>query len=160
MSAITYVLTSEWNHGDSQESRHGVTDIIPVDLGSVGHHHRSYDDQDGSGSPGRDVAEDGREEDGDEEQKGGRQGCDPCLSTFRDTRSAFYRFDREQMKWSETIVEDLPTNGVQGDVPKNNPDKEIQNESTRNATELPSKSPSLASYKFALLLIATSVPVV
>lgn len=40
---------------------------------------------------------------------------------------------------------DVPTKGVEGEEPKNNPDRAIQNESTKKATELPSKSPSRAS---------------
>lgn len=52
------------------------------------------------------------------------------------------------------------TKGVQGLVPKNKPEAEIQAESTRKATELPSKSPFLMSNTPACLDIATSVPVV
>lgn len=37
------------------------------------------------------------------------------------------------------------TNGVQGEVPKKRPEAAIQVESTRKATELPSKSPSRMS---------------
>lgn len=51
------------------------------------------------------------------------------------------------------------TKGVQGLVPKNKPDNEIQAESTRKATELPSKSPSRASNRPACLDMATIVPV-
>jgi hypothetical protein len=58
------------------------------------------------------------------------------------------------------MTNDSPTKGVQGDEPKKSPDMEIQAESTRKATELPSKSPSLASKRPACLDMATKVPVV
>jgi hypothetical protein len=56
--------------------------------------------------------------------------------------------------------EHLPTKGVQGEDPKKSPDMAMQAESTRKATELPSKSPSLASNKPACFDMATRVPVV
>ena len=58
------------------------------------------------------------------------------------------------------IPEADSTKGVQGLVPKNKPEAAIQAESTRKATELPSKSPSLASYNPACFDMATIVPVV
>jgi len=51
------------------------------------------------------------------------------------------------------------TKGVQGEVPKNRPEMEIHVESTRKATELPSKSPSRESKRPACFDIATMVPV-
>lgn len=58
------------------------------------------------------------------------------------------------------IPEADSTKGVQGEVPKKRPEAEIQAESTRKATELPSKSPSRMSYRPACFDMATRVPVV
>lgn len=39
-------LTSEWNHGEDQESWQRISEIIPVDPGSILHHEGTDDNKD------------------------------------------------------------------------------------------------------------------
>ena len=80
------------------EGGNSVTDVGPIDLGSVGSHHRTDDDQSRTGGPRGERGEDGSEEDGDKEHKSCYHRGDTGFTTLGNTSCTF----DESGDWTRT----------------------------------------------------------
>lgn len=84
------VHTRERNQCQGNKCRDGISNVVPVDIDGISHHQAADKDQDRTSRPRRQVAENRREEDGDEEPEGRRNCRDTSLASLGNTGCGFY----------------------------------------------------------------------